>query len=86
MRAGGVRLTGLGLICMDNWWNELALVATVGLVAVGVLEVGSGRAADLPVKAPAPKVAPYSFTGCYVGGFCGLGGGEQMAIDGFEWL
>jgi outer membrane immunogenic protein len=87
VRAGGVRLTGLGLICMDNWWNKLALVATVGLVAVGVLEVGSGRAADLPVKAPAPKVAPYSFTGCYVGGFAGWGEAnrwQSMDLNGFN--
>lgn len=57
---------------MNNWWNKLALAATVGLAAAGVIDVGPGRAADLPVKAP-PRVAPYSWTGCYVGGFAGWG-------------
>jgi outer membrane immunogenic protein len=58
---------------MNNWWSKLALTATVGLAAVGVINVSAGRAADLPVKAPAPKTAAYSWTGCYIGGFAGWG-------------
>jgi outer membrane immunogenic protein len=57
---------------MNNWWVKLALTATVGLAAVGAVDVGPGWAADLAVKAP-PKMVPYSWTGCYVGGFLGWG-------------
>jgi outer membrane immunogenic protein len=60
---------------MKHGLSELALAAAVGLAAVGVIEVGTGQAADLAVKAPtAPKaVAAYNWTGCYVGGFAGYG-------------
>jgi outer membrane immunogenic protein len=57
---------------MNNWWSKLALAATMGLAVVGVIGVEPGRAADLAVKTP-PKIVPYSFTGCYIGGFAGWG-------------
>jgi outer membrane immunogenic protein len=72
---------------MDNWWNRLALVATVGLAATGVIDVGTGWAADLPAKAPAPKAAPYSWTGCYLGGFVGWAEANRWQstdLDGFN--
>jgi outer membrane immunogenic protein len=54
---------------MKSGLNGVALAAAVGLAAVS-----AGQAADLAVKAPAVKaVAPYSWTGCYVGGFVGYG-------------
>jgi outer membrane immunogenic protein len=33
--------------------------------------IGSAHAADLPVKARPPVVAPFSWTGCYLGGYVG---------------
>jgi outer membrane immunogenic protein len=33
--------------------------------------IGSVNAADLPVKARPPVVAPFSWTGCYIGGYIG---------------
>jgi outer membrane immunogenic protein len=71
---------------MDNWWNKLALVAAVGLAAVGVIDVGAGQAADLAVKAP-PRMAPYSWTGCYIGGFAGWGQAndwQSTDLNGFN--
>jgi outer membrane immunogenic protein len=46
--------------------------------AIGALTgVSPALAADLPVKAPvAPVVAPYSWTGCYVGGNAGYSWGR----------
>jgi hypothetical protein len=67
---------------MQNPLNRLALGATVALAAVGVVDVGAGRAADLPVKAPLKSVAPYNWTGCYVGGFVGWAAANQwMSTD-----
>jgi outer membrane immunogenic protein len=57
---------------MHNPLKRLALAATVALAAVGIIDVGPGRAADLPAKAP-PKMVAYSWTGCYLGGFAGWG-------------
>jgi outer membrane immunogenic protein len=57
---------------MNSGLNRLALAAMVALAGVCAIDVGAGRAADLPTKAPPPKVvAPYSWTGCYVGGYLG---------------
>ncbi len=57
---------------MNSKLNKLALAAVVSLAAVGIIGVEAGQAADLAVKAPARRViAPYSWTGCYVGGFVG---------------
>jgi len=46
---------------------------------------GSALAADLParmpVKAPAVAAAPYSWTGCYVGGHAGAGWGRTVISD-----
>jgi outer membrane immunogenic protein len=66
--------SGLGS-SMKNSWCELARAGAIGLAAVGVLGAGTlvGHAADLAVKAPAAKAAPYSWTGCYAGGFAGWG-------------
>jgi outer membrane immunogenic protein len=57
---------------MNRGLNRLALAGAVALAAEGVVDVGAGRAADLPGKAPPAKpVAPYSWTGCYVGAYVG---------------
>jgi len=46
---------------------------------------GSALAADLParmpVKAPAVAAAPYSWTGCYIGGHAGAGWGRTAISD-----
>ena len=71
---------------MDNRWNQLALAAMVGLAAVTVIDVGAGHAADLPAKAPVKVVAPYSWTGCYVGGYVGWAAANQWTstdLNGF---
>jgi outer membrane immunogenic protein len=72
---------------MHNPLNRLALAATVALPAVGVIDVGAGRAADLPLKAPIKAVvAPYNWTGCYVGGFVGWAAANQWTstdLNGF---
>jgi len=83
---GGVsRSRGWGS-SMNNWSNKLALAATVGLAAVGVIDVGAGRAADLAVKAPLRAVAAYNWTGCYVGAFVGWSAVNQWTttdVNGF---
>jgi outer membrane immunogenic protein len=60
---------------MKKSFCELARAGAVGLAAVSVLGAGTlvGHAADLAVKAPVKAVAPYNWTGCYVGGFVGFG-------------
>src|SRR5262249_20426075 len=71
---------------MNHLSNKLALAATVGLVAVGVIDVGTGRAADLPVKAPLRAVASSNWTGCYVGAFVGWAAANQWTatdLNGF---
>ncbi len=51
-------------------------------VAVGALvPFGSGLAADLPVKAPAPVPAFVDWSGVYVGGHVGYGGGMKDWTD-----
>jgi outer membrane immunogenic protein len=85
MPMGGVCAIGLGQ-SMHNPLNRLALAAAVVLAAVGVIDVGAGRAADLPVKAPLKAVAPYNWTGCYVGGFVGWAAANQWTstdLNGF---
>jgi outer membrane immunogenic protein len=57
---------------MNNRFSELALAAAIGVAVVCAADLGTGQAADLAVKAPARKAAaPYSWTGCYVGGNVG---------------
>ncbi len=55
------------------------VIASVALVALGT---GIAGAADLPVKAPsmAPVVAPWSWSGCYVGGTAG-GAWQRLRTD-----
>ena len=49
----------------------------VGAIAVGALIAGPALAADLPVKAPlAPALAPFSWTGFYIGANAGYGWGD----------
>ena len=62
---------------MHNPLKKLALAAAVALATVGVINVGPGQAADLAVKAPPKAMAPYSWTGCYVGGFVGWAAANQ---------
>jgi outer membrane immunogenic protein len=72
---------------MNNGLNGLALAATVGLAAIGVLDAGAVRAADMAVKAPRLKAAaPYNWTGCYVGGYVGWGAANEWKstdLNGF---
>src|SRR5262249_11291468 len=49
-----------------------SLLASTALTTSTTLVTGAALAADLPVKAPrAPPPAPFSWTGCYVGGNAG---------------
>jgi hypothetical protein len=69
------------------WLNRLALAATVGFATVGVIDVGAGRAAELPGKAPPPKVVTtYSWTGCYVGAYVGWAAQNQWAATDLDGL
>ena len=72
---------------MNNGLTGLALAATVGLAAIGVLDAGAVRAADMAVKAPRLKAAaPYNWTGCYVGGYVGWGAANEWKstdLNGF---
>jgi outer membrane immunogenic protein len=69
-------------------FGEFAWAGAFGLAVVGMLGAGTGHAADLAVKAPAVKVAaPYSWTGCYVGGFVGYGAAntwKSTDLSGFN--
>jgi outer membrane immunogenic protein len=69
---------------MHKGFGGAALAAAVTLAA----GIGVGQAADLAVKAPAVKaVAPYSWTGCYVGGFAGWAAANQWKstdLNGFN--
>jgi outer membrane immunogenic protein len=69
---------------MHKGFGRVALAATVMLAA----GIGVGQAADLAVKAPAVKaVAPYSWTGCYVGGTVGYGAANSWKstdLNGFN--
>lgn len=63
---------------MNKGLNGLALAATVGLAAVGVVDAGAGRAADMAVKAPVLRAtAPYNWSGCYVGAYVGWAAANQ---------
>jgi opacity protein-like surface antigen len=55
---------------MNKLVRGLARAAACGLAAAGMLDLGTGHAADLAVKAPK---ALYNWTGCYVGGYVGWG-------------
>jgi outer membrane immunogenic protein len=69
---------------MQKGFGGVALAAMV-IFAAGI---GAGQAADLAVKAPAVKaVAPYNWTGCYVGGFVGYGAAntwKSTDLNGFN--
>src|SRR5438067_2091057 len=55
------------------------LLATTALATSTTLVTGAALAANLPVKArPAPPPAPFSWTGCYIGGNAG---GASTQID-----
>jgi outer membrane immunogenic protein len=71
---------------MNNRLNRSALAATVGLTAAGVIDVGAGRAADVAVKAPLAAVAPYNWSGCYVGAYVGWAAADRWTstdLNGF---
>jgi outer membrane immunogenic protein len=69
---------------MSNEFGRVALAAVMALAA----GVGVGHAADLAVKAPAVKrAAPFSWTGCYVGGHAGYAAANQWKstdLNGFN--
>jgi outer membrane immunogenic protein len=70
---------------MRNGFGGAALAAAAVMLAASV-EVG--HTADLAVKAPAVKAAaPYSWTGCYVGGFFGYAAANDWKstdLNGFN--
>ncbi len=72
---------------MSNGLNRLVLTGAVLVASVGVLAPGSGRAADIAVKAPPLKaVAPYNWTGCYVGAYVGWSAANEWKstdLNGF---
>src|ERR1700733_12295384 len=49
--------------------------------ASAVVIAGAANAADMPMKAPAPPPAAFSWTGCYVGGHVGWGWGRSTFRD-----
>jgi outer membrane immunogenic protein len=74
---------------MKTSFCELARAGAVSLAAVSVLGAGTlaGHAADLAVKTPVKAVAPYSWTGCYAGGFVGYGAANDWRstdLNGFN--
>src|SRR5258708_6171665 len=72
---------------MNNRLNRLALATTVGLAAVGVVDVGAGRAADMAVKAPRlAATAPHNWSGCYVGGYVGWAAANQWTSTDLNGL
>jgi outer membrane immunogenic protein len=68
---------------------KCTVAVAIGLVALAAAAV-SARAADLParmpVKAPPPAVALFSWSGCYIGAHAGYGwGGKKWSDDGVEF-
>jgi len=61
--------------------NRLRELTAAGLGAVFAIGLQAAHAADLAVKAPvkAPSV-PYSWTGCYAGGFVGFGAANDWKV------
>ena len=59
---------------------RLLITGTAALLFAGIAQTAS--AADLPMKAPIPMVAPYSWTGVYVGGQLGAGWGTSETTLG----
>jgi high affinity Mn2+ porin len=57
--------------CRRLSWERFVIIAALGVLAAE----GSASAADLHLKAPAPK-AIYDWTGFYIGGHFGYGGGS----------
>lgn len=66
----------------------MALAASAGLVSAAVVHVSAGQAADMAVKAPALRAAaPYSWTGCYAGGYVGWAAANKWTstdLNGFS--
>jgi outer membrane immunogenic protein len=61
--------------------SRLLMAAAAALFMAGAAQTAA--AADLPMKAPPPRMAapvPYSWTGFYVGGFVGAGWGTDSAV------
>src|ERR1041384_5447865 len=59
-------------------------IATVLLASCAAVMAQSAGAADLPVKAPVLKAAPYAawnWTGLYVGGYVGVGVSRSRGHD-----
>jgi outer membrane immunogenic protein len=55
--------------------------ATIGMVAVAAMIGTPVLAADMPLKAPPPPVAVFSWTGFYIGGNVGYGWGHANNSD-----
>ena len=71
---------------MNNKLNRLALAATVGLAAVGLIDVGVGRGADIAINPPLKAVEPYNWSGCYAGAYVGWAAQNQWTatdLNGF---
>jgi len=74
---------------MKNRLRGVALAGAALLAAACVVNPEYGQAADLAVKAPAPKVAApvYNWTGCYVGGSVGYAAANDWTstdLNGFN--
>ena len=59
--------------------RRLYLFSAVAGAVLGV--AGAAEAADMPVKAPPPLVAPFTWTGFYIGGNIGAAWGDRDATD-----
>jgi outer membrane immunogenic protein len=60
------------------------LLASTALTSSTALAVGAALAADMPLKAP-PAIAPFSWSGCYVGlnaGAASVNVGQQFTVPG----
>jgi outer membrane immunogenic protein len=59
----------------------------VANVLAAVMSVGAAQAADMPLKAAPPVVAPaFSWTGFYIGAHCGYGWGQNDWSDSYDPL
>jgi outer membrane immunogenic protein len=65
---------------MEGGMKKLLLLTTAAIATLGISN--SGQAADLPVKAPPPPViAPFSWSGFYVGGNIGGAWSQRNVTD-----
>src|SRR4051812_10445981 len=62
--------------------GEMIRLKLATAVAISAFGLGSfAQAADMPIKAPPPRVETFSWTGSYIGGF---GGGAWSHLESFN--